>query len=43
MKNNREQFEFYKKYIAFGNRADIEKNNSNNLNIKINKTFYEDI
>ena len=40
MKNYKEQFEFYRKYIAFGNRADIEKNNSNNLNIKNNKTFY---
>ena len=26
-------------YIAFGNRAD-EENDSNNLNIKNNKTFY---
>lgn len=39
MKNYKEQFEFYRKYIAFGNRAD-EENNSNNLNIKNNKTFY---
>lgn len=41
MKNKKEQFDFYRKYIAFGNRADIEKNNFNNLNIKINKTFYD--
>lgn len=38
MKNKKEQFEFYRKYIAFGNCADIIKNNNNNLNIKINKT-----
>lgn len=39
MKSNREQFDFYRKYIAFGNCADIVKINKNNLNIKINKTF----
>lgn len=38
MKNNKEQFEFYRKYIAFGNCADVF-NNNNNLNIKINETF----
>jgi hypothetical protein len=43
MKNKKEQFEFYRKYIAFGNRADIEKDFSDNFNIKTNKIFYEDI
>ena len=39
MKNNKEQFEFYRKYIAFGNCADIFKNNNYNLDIKINTEF----
>lgn len=34
----KEQFDFYRKYIAFGNCADIVKINKN-LNIKTNKTF----
>lgn len=41
MKNARQQFEFYRRYIAFGNCADLFKTeiNSNNLNLKLYQTY----
>lgn len=39
MKNTKQQFEFYKRYIAFGNYADVFKTRSNNLNIKLYQTY----
>lgn len=39
MKSVKQQFEFYKKYIAFGNRADFFKTNKNNLQLKFYRTY----